>query len=113
MRSIGNYGEDLAIQHLISNGYEIIKRNYYTRFGEIDIIARINNRIYIIEVKFLSKQYLHSGYKINYKKKQRMIKCTQLFMEEFKLFNVYIQFDLIAIINKKINHINHIFDITN
>ena len=112
MRSIGNYGEDLAIQHLISNGYEIIKRNYYTRFGELDIIAKINNRVFVIEVKFLSKQYLHSGYKINYKKKQRMIQCTQLFMDQYKLKNVYIQFDLIAIIDQQIHHIKHIFNVT-
>ena len=40
MRSIGNYGERTAIQYLTSHSFHIIKQNFYTRFGELDIIAQ-------------------------------------------------------------------------
>lgn len=37
----GQIGENLAAKFLAGKGLEIIARNYRTRFGEIDIIAKI------------------------------------------------------------------------
>lgn len=48
-RRIGAYYEEQAAQYLQSKGYTIIKRNYKTPYGEIDLIAK--NRIYWCFVK--------------------------------------------------------------
>ncbi len=50
-RSKGNLGEDKACQFLDENGYLIIERNFYSRFGEIDIIASKDEVLHFIEVK--------------------------------------------------------------
>ena len=50
-RQLGNKGEEVACEHLISKGYSIIERNYNTKFGEIDIIAKYKEIIHFIEVK--------------------------------------------------------------
>ena len=51
-RKFGIIGEKIAQGYLINKGYEILENNYYTRRGEIDIIAKINNlKIYFF--KFL------------------------------------------------------------
>ncbi len=48
----GNAGEDLACRYLKRNGYEILERNkHYSRFCEIDIIAKQKNTIVFVEVK--------------------------------------------------------------
>jgi putative endonuclease len=47
----GRYGEDRAAIYLQDRGYEIVDRNWRCRIGEIDIVARENNRIVFIEVK--------------------------------------------------------------
>lgn len=48
----GKYGEDLAVNYLIKNGYKILDRNYrFSRYGEIDIIALEKNTLCFIEVK--------------------------------------------------------------
>lgn len=39
-RRIGAYYEEQAAQYLQSKGYTIIKRNYKTPYGEIDLIAK-------------------------------------------------------------------------
>ncbi len=51
---IGKIGEDLASKWLISNGYQVIERNYLKKFGEIDIVARETNKVHFVEVKTVS-----------------------------------------------------------
>ncbi len=48
---LGHWGEDQAIQFLERHGYTIVTRNFTTDYGEIDIIARINETLSFIEVK--------------------------------------------------------------
>jgi putative endonuclease len=50
-QNIGRYGEDRAAIYLQDRGYEIIERNWRSRSGEIDLIARENDRFVFIEVK--------------------------------------------------------------
>jgi len=51
---IGKIGENRACEFLIKKGYEILERNYWRKFGEIDIIARAPDQTLIfIEVKTL------------------------------------------------------------
>lgn len=51
-REFGNKGEDIACEYLMKNGYEILERNkHFSKFCEIDIIAKIKNKIVFVEVK--------------------------------------------------------------
>ncbi len=52
---IGKKGENLATDYLKNNGFKIKEKNYYTKWGEIDIIAEKNNILYFIEVKTRQK----------------------------------------------------------
>lgn len=51
-RKIGNIGENIAVVYLISKKFNIIARNTYVRWGEIDIIAIKSRAIYFFEVKY-------------------------------------------------------------
>ncbi len=48
---IGRIGETAAEQYLANKGWEIIERNYSTRFGEIDLIVRDKDIMIFVEVK--------------------------------------------------------------
>lgn len=50
-KSRGNQAEAVAAKWLQVNGYEIVYRNWQTKFCEIDIIARKGMRLYFVEVK--------------------------------------------------------------
>src|SRR5436190_24137319 len=39
-RRLGALGERLAADHLAALGYEVLERNFRTRFGELDLVAR-------------------------------------------------------------------------
>jgi putative endonuclease len=51
---IGKMGEEKACKFLIKNKYNLLERNYWQKFGEIDIIARAPDQTLVfIEVKTL------------------------------------------------------------
>lgn len=50
-RQLGSLGEQMAAEHLSRRGLEIIARNFRTRYGELDIIARDARAIVFCEVK--------------------------------------------------------------
>ncbi|GIW65128.1 MAG: UPF0102 protein [Candidatus Parcubacteria bacterium] len=53
----GKTAEDLAVDFLKSNGYQIIARNWrLPKFGEIDIIAKKRKNLNFVEVKSLLKK---------------------------------------------------------
>jgi putative endonuclease len=49
--TLGQAGEQLAAEHLSRLGYEIVERNYRTRWGELDIVARHDGTLAFCEVK--------------------------------------------------------------
>jgi putative endonuclease len=48
---LGQVGEQLAADHLIRRGFQIVERNYRTRWGELDIVAFDGNTLTFCEVK--------------------------------------------------------------
>jgi putative endonuclease len=48
---LGQLGEQLAADHLVRRGYEIVERNYRTRWGELDIVAYDGRALAFCEVK--------------------------------------------------------------
>ena len=51
----GRYFEGKATKYLENLGHIIIKRNFYSPYGEIDIISELNGKIYFTEIKYLRK----------------------------------------------------------
>ncbi|MEY3407775.1 MAG: hypothetical protein RL038_836 [Actinomycetota bacterium] len=50
-KSLGSWGEDFAVRHLLSSGYQILFRNWRSPAGEVDIVAEIAETIIFCEVK--------------------------------------------------------------
>ncbi len=57
-QQIGEVGENIACKFLMKQGFEIIERNYTKKWGEIDIIAKKEGKLYFIEVKSVSREVL-------------------------------------------------------
>jgi putative endonuclease len=50
-RGLGQLGEQLAAEHLERLGFQIVERNYRTRWGELDIVAFDGRTLAFCEVK--------------------------------------------------------------
>lgn len=78
-KEIGNFGEDAACAYLLENGIDVIKRNFYCRGGEIDIIAKDGDTIAFIEVKTRkSAEFGTPGEFVDFRKQEK-ITATALY----------------------------------
>jgi putative endonuclease len=50
-KSLGRLGEQLAADHFERLGWQIVERNYQTRFGELDLVAVDGDTLVFAEVK--------------------------------------------------------------
>jgi putative endonuclease len=50
-KALGNFGENLAAKYYLRRGYKIVARNYWTLYGEIDLVVQKEKHIFLIEVK--------------------------------------------------------------
>lgn len=55
---IGETGEKVADRFLVKQGFSILDRNYTKKWGEIDIVAQKENKLFFIEVKSVSRENL-------------------------------------------------------
>jgi len=48
---VGQQGEEIAANYLQHQGYQILDRNYHSRFGEVDLVAEKDDVVVFVEVK--------------------------------------------------------------
>ncbi len=99
---IGKLGEDIASKHLENKGFKLVARNYHKKWGEIDIVAQKDTKIYFIEVKTVTRPEYKNDYRpednLHLWKQQRLKRAIQSFiMENFKKKYPNWQFDLICV----------------
>ena len=108
---LGKKGEELAVAHLLKNGYEIVARNFTYQKAEVDIIARKDKILAVVEVKTRSTPDFGDPQEF-VKKKQinQLVKAIDYFVNEHDL-DVDVRFDIVAIIrNKAGTRLEHIED---
>ncbi|MEN6460703.1 MAG: YraN family protein, partial [Syntrophomonas sp.] len=109
-RKLGIQGEEMAAMYLTKNGYQIITRNYYTRYGELDIICEKNNTIIFVEVKTrTSTRYGLPQEAVTNMKIAHLKKAAMIYLNSLNKRYREIRFDVIAIlITGEKNEISHI-----
>lgn len=55
-KQIGKLGEDIGAAFLMKQGFNIIERNYWRKWGELDIVAMKKGIIHFIKVKAVSHE---------------------------------------------------------
>lgn len=111
-RKFGDAGEDLACRYLQKQGYEILERNkHYSRFCELDIIAKYKNTVVFVEVKTRkTDNFGVPSEAITKSKYENIKKGVQFYLAENKVKDFRI--DAICITIKpeiKIEHLKNIY----
>lgn len=105
-REKGNFAEDKAYKFLQENGFSIVERNFYSRFGEIDIIAIKEKVLHFVEVKS-ALDYELAIQNITPKKLSKLIKTGDIYLKKNAL-NVDYMYDAVVVTPQKIWHLENI-----
>ncbi len=107
---LGVQGEQIAKQFLIDKGYEILKQNYKTKIGEIDIIAKTKDIIVFVEVKDRQTKRFGMPREAITPYKQKKIRTVAMqYLVANKLTNSLARFDCVEILGDTITHIENAF----
>jgi len=78
---IGDSGEDFAAAHLESHGFRVLVRNFRTRMGEVDLIARDARYLLFVEVKARKAGSMVSGEEaVDFYKQRRLRAAAEYYL---------------------------------
>lgn len=108
--TIGKEGETIAIEFLKKKGYKILDKNFFTKQGEIDIIAKYKEEYIFVEVKTRkNKKYGEPIDAVDKNKIKHLKKAISYYLYINKLENKFIRIDVIEVKHiKNKTYINHI-----
>ncbi|MDO5041705.1 MAG: YraN family protein [Peptoniphilus sp.] len=111
-KSIGNFGEERAVEYLKDKNYKILDRNYRALGKEIDIVTMDGNILVFIEVKTRnSKKFGNAAEAVDYFKIQNIVTASINYAISKNLTHYQIRYDIIEYYLKEdyINHIENAF----
>ena len=96
--TIGKWGEDIAYNYLIDNGYKIIACNWKYKHRDLNIVAFENNVLIIVEVKTRSNEnFSNADQAVTYQKIRSLSIATNAFVKAHGINND-IRFDIVTIV---------------
>jgi putative endonuclease len=108
----GIAGEQQACEFLKTKGYTIVDRNFRSRFGEVDIIARLGEDLVFAEVKTRnSRAFGRPSESVGWKKQQRIRKTALYYLMLHPSAEANIRFDVVEVEKTGITHIENAFGI--
>ncbi|WP_339752022.1 YraN family protein [uncultured Winogradskyella sp.] len=110
---LGKKGEQLAVDFLLKNKYEIIERNYRFDKAEVDVLALKDNILAVIEVKTRSTiDFGNPQDFVKPKQIKNLVKAVDEYVNENDL-DLEVRFDIIAIVKEKkgfsVEHLENAF----
>lgn len=110
---LGKQGEAKAWEYLEQEGYEILERNWVFRKAEVDIIAKKENVLAIVEVKTRSSNDFGNPEEfVNLKKIKMLVKAVDEYVNQND-YDCSVRFDIIAVSKDatkfKIEHLQDAF----
>ena len=110
---LGKWGEDLAAAYLEKKGYQIIERDWKSGHHDLDIVAKNDNMLVIVEVKTRrSRLFGNPEEAIDYKKRQSLQSAINHYVKSHRNSGD-VRFDIISVVGTigSKPEIDHIIDV--
>jgi putative endonuclease len=102
-RTKGIAGEDVAAAWYLSQGYELVARNWRCRQGELDLIVRRGAEVVFCEVKSRSTAAFGTPAEaVTHEKRQRIRHLAARWIQDSKIRPAQIRFDVAAILGDEL-----------
>ncbi len=110
-RRIGSWYEQKAAEYLKAQGYQILEKNFRCQSGEIDLIAKENEYLVFVEVKYRRTVALGNPLEaVDQRKQKRIYQAAGYYLHCFYYGKeVSCRFDVVAILGEEIFLIRNAF----
>lgn len=96
--SVWKAGEQMAEWFLKNAGFKILRRNFKTPFGEIDLVCLDKDIIVFVEVKTrISNDFGPPSLAVNDAKKRTIVKNAVYYLKRFRLLDTDARIDVVSI----------------
>jgi putative endonuclease len=110
-RQAGAAAERVVAEYLCARGFVILARNYAVRGGELDIIARENDCIAFVEVKYRkTARYACPRESVTRTKQRRIALAAERWLQEQCLWDANIRFDIAEVLGGTVTLLRNAFD---
>ncbi len=100
-RKFGIEGEDVAVQFLQQQGYQILERNYYYHHGEIDLVVKESETLVFIEVKTRrTAQFGEPEESVTPKKQELLRRTAEGYVRQRNISEISCRFDVVSVVIK-------------
>jgi putative endonuclease len=97
-QKFGETAESMAAKFIEKQGYKILKRNYTTKLGEIDIIAKEKDTLVFIEVKARkSGKYVNPKAAVTRTKQRKISMVALYYLKKTNQTGLKARFDVVAV----------------
>ena len=98
-KEMGQWAERQAQSYLEQQGFVLFAANFYSRFGEIDLIMIQADQLIFVEVKARQPtQWGHANEVITQSKQHKMMQTALVFLQQYPQFELYsLRFDVVCI----------------
>lgn len=111
---LGALGEQIALEYLLGLGYQILETNWVCGHKEVDIIAKDDDTIVIVEVKTRRSSFIvEPEATVDIFKQRHLIWAANSYVNRYQ-YDLDVRFDIISIVidrnnEKRIEHIQDAF----
>jgi len=110
-RAVGTQYEQMAAEYLVKQGYQILEKNFRCKQGEIDLIAKEENYLVFVEVKYrATKESGNPADAIDKKKQGRIYRTAEYYLYHCCYGQeLSCRFDVVVILGEEITLIRNAF----
>lgn len=107
----GGHGEQIAAEHLLSKGYNILEKNWRISHWEVDLIASNEKYLVIVEVKTRKNTVMGDPEEfVTIQKQRNLIRAANVYIQRSGITKE-VRFDIISVVLKEgLKSVKHIED---
>lgn len=107
---VGHFGEEIARNYLLKNGYQILARNWRWGKAEVDLIARWDNTLVFVEVKTLTHiQFGYPEQSVHLQKQTLLYQAATEYLYQIQHEDEF-RFDIISVVLEPQIDVQHFID---
>lgn len=111
-RQIGRRGERLAEEYLVALGAELLERNFYAQYAEVDLILKHEGDLVAVEVKSRDVgDFVAPEEAVHRRQLARVVRALTTYAQDNDLLDMPFRIDVILILtetNGDILHFEHL-----